>query len=174
MYLARLRASERKNSGSSPLRKTTTGAPLTTRRQPTHSSKPVKPCRIVDQNLFAGRRIRRPYRKLIEQTAIVDLKQRLHVGRFSAGRRYRIRMRPIGAPDNAVGIRRDQRAGKRDHVGVVRPEFRRPIGTRNLYVTLARPHQLREVGKARLLRTELALRTAEMIEHNGDRRGGDE
>src|SRR5258707_6668676 len=39
---------------------------------------------------------------------------------------------------------------------------------------LALPHRLRRLGKARLLRTELALRTPEMIEHNGDRRGGDE
>ena len=64
-------------------------------------SESVKPRRIVDQNLLADRRIRRPHRQLIEQTTVVDLEQRRHVGRLSARRRNRIRMRPIGTPDDS-------------------------------------------------------------------------
>src|SRR5437870_13148782 len=82
-------------------------------------SEPVKPRRIVDQDLFADRRIRRPYWKLIEQTAVVDLKQRRDLGRLAAGRRHRARMRPIRAPKDTAGIRGDGRAGKRRAVGVV-------------------------------------------------------
>ena len=45
-------------------------------------SEPVKPRRIVDQDLLADRRVRRPHRQLVEQAAVVDLEQRRHVGRL--------------------------------------------------------------------------------------------
>ena len=60
-----------------------------------------------------------------------------------SGRRHRVRMRPIGAPDDAVGIRRDQRLGERRRVRIIGRQFRGPIGAGDLHIGLARPHQFR-------------------------------
>jgi hypothetical protein len=48
------------------------------RRDP---SKTVKPRRIIDHDGFADRRVPLPYRKLVEQAAIVDLIARLSLAR---------------------------------------------------------------------------------------------
>ena len=77
------------------LRKTAAGcAPIARKRSAPGAdcvghrfSEPVEPRRIVDQDLLADRRVRRPHRKLVEQAAVVDLEQRRHVGRLPAGRR---------------------------------------------------------------------------------------
>src|ERR1700692_2629831 len=57
----------------------------------------VQARRIVDENLFADRRVGRPDRELVQQAAIVDGKRRHRVGRLAAGKRGR-GMRPVGAP----------------------------------------------------------------------------
>jgi hypothetical protein len=83
-------------------------------------------------------------------------------------------VRPVGAPDDPVGIGRDQRLGQRDHIGVIGRKFRDPIGAGNFHVGLARAHQLQQFCKARLGHAELALGAAEMVEYHRHRRGGDE
>ena len=118
--------------------------------------------------------IRRPYRQLVQQPAVVDLEQRRDVGRLLARRCHRVRMRPVGAPDDAVGIRGDQRRASGDAVGIIGREFGGAIGAGDLHIGLARPHQLHQVGEARLLRTEFRLGAAEMVEHDRHGRGGDE
>ena len=83
-------------------------------------------------------------------------------------------MRPVGAPDDAVGIGRDQRLGERDAVGIIRAELRGAVGAGNLHIGLARLDELHEIGKAGLLDAERGLRAAEMIEHDRHRRGHDQ
>lgn len=92
-----------------------------------HRSKPVEPRRIVHEDFVADRRIRRPHRQLIQQPAVINLQQRCDVRRLAPGWRPR-RMRPIRAPNNAVGIRSNQRLGEWHHVGIVRRQLRDAIG----------------------------------------------
>ena len=69
---------------------------------------PIKVRRIGHENLLADRRIGRPNRKLIEQSAVVDLKQRCDIGRLLSGRRHRIGVGPVGSRARS-GIARDKR-----------------------------------------------------------------
>ena len=48
-------------------------------------SKPVQPRRIVDQDLVADRRVRRPDGELIEQPPVVDLVERANLGGLDVG-----------------------------------------------------------------------------------------
>ena len=89
-----------------------------------------------------------------------------------ARRRHRIRMRPVGAPDDAVGIGRDQRLGERRHVGIIgrrastrgrrRRSSRRPCPTSTSSTRSANPG---------CSDAERGLRAAEMVEHDRHRRG---
>ena len=72
-------------------------------------------------------------------------------------------MRPIGAPDDAVGVGCDQRLRKRDHVGVVGAAGRGAVGAGNLDIGLATADEIKEVGEAGLLEAEFGLRTTKMI-----------
>ena len=92
-------------------------------------SKLVNPCRVVHQDLLSDLWIRRPHRMLVQQTSVIDLERRRHVGRRPPGRHEPVRMRPVRAPDNAVGIRGNQGLGERHDVGIARREFGRvPFG----------------------------------------------
>ena len=46
---------------------------------------PVKPNWVVGRNLMADSRIGRPYRELVQQPPVVDLKHRRHIRRTVAG-----------------------------------------------------------------------------------------
>src|SRR5437763_9915617 len=96
-------------------------------------SKSVKLGRIVDQDFLAGAGVGRPYRELVEQPSVVDLEQRRHVGNLFSRGRHRVRMGPVGAPYDTIGIRRDQRFGERDHVGIVRALLGSAIGAGDLH-----------------------------------------
>src|SRR5437868_8848110 len=68
-------------------------------------SKLVKARRIVHENALADAGIGFPHRKLVEELAVIDLEQGRDVGRLPARWRDRIRVRPIGSPDDAVRVR---------------------------------------------------------------------
>src|SRR5262245_10606928 len=72
------------------------------RRSRNLMSEPVEPCRVVDQDLLAERGIRRPHRKLVEQPGVVDLGEGPHIKLAVTRHRLRVRMRPVGAPDDAI------------------------------------------------------------------------
>src|SRR3954471_4696814 len=130
-------------------------------------SEPVELRRVVDQDLLAHIRIRRPYRKLVEQAAVVDLIERRDVGGFASLDTARIRVRPVRTPDDAVRIRSDQCARIGRHVLIVGRELRGAIGAGNLDIGLAGFHQRDQVGKSRLLQPKRGLKAAEMVEYNG-------
>ena len=121
------------------------------------------------QDLLADAGVRRPDRKLVEQPPVVDLEQRRYVSHLAAGRRHRIRMRPVGAPDDAVGIGLDQGFRERDAILIIGRQFGRAVGSRNLHIGLAGFYELDEIGEARLLHAERGLRAAEMVEHDRHR-----
>ena len=75
-------------------------------------------------------------------------------------------MRPVGAPDDAVGIGCDQHLRERDAVLVIRRLCRGAIGAGNFHVGPAGFHEVDEVGEARLLHAERGLRAAEMVEYH--------
>ena len=76
------------------------------------SLRPVEPHRVVDEHLLLEVFGRRNARDEIDQFAVVG-HMRLHV-----------QVRPIGAPQDAVGIAFDQRAAERHDVVVRRARFR--------------------------------------------------
>ena len=59
-------------------------------------------------------------------------------------------MRPVCAPNDAIVIRRDQRLGERDGIGIVGRQLGSTIAARDFHVGLARIHQLHQIGKAGL------------------------
>src|SRR5688572_5357253 len=133
-------------------------------------SKPVQASRIVHEDLLSDQRIGCPYRQLIQQTAVVDLMERRDVGWLAAWRRDRIRMRPVRAPDDAIGVRSDERPRQRHDVRIVWSNPGTAIRPGDLDVSLSRPHEFQQFSEARLSQPERCLGAAEMIEH--DRDGG--
>src|SRR5439155_14427545 len=91
-------------------------APMTDAR---YDSESIQPCRVVDQNGLPHGSVRRPDRQLIHDAAIVDLQERRDVGSFPARDSGRVRVRPVGAPHDALHVRCDLRLGERRHVIVV-------------------------------------------------------
>ena len=77
--------------------------------------KPIEPRRIVHEDLVADRRIGRPHRQLIQQPAVINLEQGDIRGCAPGG--CSRRMRPVRAPDDALGIRGNECLGQRHHVG---------------------------------------------------------
>src|SRR5256712_9322975 len=74
--------------------------------------------RIIHQDPAPGGRIRGPHRQLVQQAAVIDLEQGRDLGRLAP--RRRVRVRPIGAPDDALRVGGDQRLRERYHVVVIR------------------------------------------------------
>ena len=92
-----------------------------------------------------------------------------------AGRGDRIRMRPVGAPDDAVGVGRDQRLRERRGVGIVGRELRGAVGAGDLHIGLAGFDEFDAGRQSPAGSTpSVGLRAAEMIEHDRHRRGGDQ
>ncbi len=113
-------------------------------------------------------RVGRPNRELVQQTPIVVLAQRPHIGRLAAGSPGGVAMRPVATPKDAIRVGRDQRLGERGRVCIIRLR-RHAIDAGDLDVSLARPDQLDQIHKARLLEPKRGLGAAEMLEHH---RGG--
>lgn len=90
--------------------------------------KPVQPRAGLSTRIFLHVAASGPDRQLVEQPAVVDLEQRRDVGDLLSGRSNQIRMRPVGAPDDAVEVGRDQRLGELRRVRIIgRREFRSPV-----------------------------------------------
>src|SRR5260370_20149196 len=121
----------------------------------------VKPGRVVDEDLLARRRVGRPDCELVQQASIVDLVKLQHVGRLADG--ACIRVRPIGAPNDAIRIGGDKRLGERYYIGIVRGLRRRSIGAGDLDIRFAGPDEIEKISEPRLLKPQRGLAAAGMI-----------
>src|SRR5262245_15568573 len=94
-------------------------------------SKPIQARGIVHQYLLPHRRVRRPYRQLVQQPTVVDVEKRRYAVDAAA---RSVRMWPVGSPEDTVRIRRDERLGERRDIRIIRPFLRGPVGRRDLHV----------------------------------------
>src|SRR5262249_60657037 len=82
-------------------------------------------------------------------------------------------MRPVAAPDDAVGVGGHQRLCDWRRVRKIWRLVGHAIGRRDLHVGAARADELEQGGKAGLTWPERSLDAAEMVDHHREWQGGE-
>src|SRR5271155_5659509 len=91
------------------------GAPPLPRTLPLYRSKTVEARRILHKDLAADRRAGGPPPQLVQRQPVIDVIERRDPVERRAGLGG-VRVRPIGAPQDALGVGGDQRPRQRRHV----------------------------------------------------------
>src|SRR5438093_5936614 len=129
----------------------------------------IESSRILDQDHAARGGIRNPDCDQVQDVPVIGLQQRGEICVFAARTRYRIRMRPIGSPENTLGIGSDERFGEWRNVGIVRPGGRHAITCGgNLHVSSTHLDEVHQRSESGLFNTRCGGGSAEMIEDKRD------
>src|SRR6185437_13983669 len=118
--------------------------------------KTVQPSRIVDQDLAPQFVRRRPFAEHVEQLSVV---RHMRVAEQAW-------MRPVGAPDAAIGISLDKTARRRGDV-VIGKTLDRAAIARDFHIGLAGSHQVGGRVKFRAVHAAIAAHAGHVIEHHG-------